>query len=359
MSVFKSADRADAANAKDEVKDYYSKVLKKSDDLKTNACCTSENIPKYIKTILGTLHEDTLTKYYGCGIVIPGDLEGLTVLDLGCGVGRDVYVISKLVGPKGKVIGIDMTEEQLKWANMHKDFHAKAFGHAESNVEFIQGYIEKLPLADNSVDIIVSNCVVNLSPDKHAVLSEAYRVLKPGGEMYFSDVYSSRRIPQALREDSVLFGECLSGALYWNDFVRLAQKVGFLDPRLVKDAEITIDNKALEEKIGYIDFYSATYRLWKLPELEPDCEDYGQAVVYKGTVTTEERTFILDDHHKIEKGRVFPVCGNTNMMLQATRFAKHFEFIGDTSVHYGIYADCGRDLPFASAAKEGGGGACC
>jgi arsenite methyltransferase len=89
-------------------------------------------------------------------------LEGLTVLDLGCGVGRDVYVISKLVGSKGKVIGIDMTEEQLAWANKHKAYHAKQFGYEESNVEFIHGFIEKLPLADSSVDIIVSNCVVNL-----------------------------------------------------------------------------------------------------------------------------------------------------------------------------------------------------
>jgi len=221
--------------------------------------------------------------------------------------------------------------------------------------------LNELNLADNSFDVIVSNCVINLSPDKEAVFREAYRLLKPGGELYFSDVYADRRVPQSLRENAVLWGECISGALYWNDFHNLAKKSGFLDPRLMKDSVITVENKKLEGLLGCIKFYSATYRLFKLDDLESHCEDYGQAVVYKGTVDMCPDIFELDGHHAIETGKVFPVCGNTWKMLKDTRFARHFDFIGDFSKHYGIYDGCGTLIPFESAkeGKAGGGSACC
>lgn len=334
----------------DAVKQYYSKHLKTSDDLKTNACTTSAAPPDHIKQTIQKIHPEVIAKYYGCGLCLPDQLEGLSILDLGCGAGRDVYIASQLVGAKGSVVGVDMTPEQLEVANAHKQWHAEKFGFA--NVDFKLGFIERLGelgLADASFDVIVSNCVINLSPDKEAVLREAYRLLKPGGELYFSDVYSDRRVPQALREDPVLWGECISGALYWNDFHNLAKKCGFLDPRLVKDSQITVKNKKLEGKLGCIKFYSATYRLFKLEGLESHCEDYGQAVIYKGTVDACPDDFLLDGHHRIEKGKVFPVCGNTFRMLHDTRFKQHFDFIGSFDTHYGIYDGCGTLIPFASA----------
>ena len=237
---------------RDSVQEYYGKILTKSDDLKTNACTTDANMPDKVKAVMPLLNDEVIMKYYGCGIVMPEELEGCNVLDLGCGAGRDCYIISKLVGPKGKVVGVDMTDEQLEVANRHVDFHTKSFGYDEPNVEFKKGYIEKLAdlgLPDNYFDVIVSNCVINLSPDKDAVLREAYRVLKPGGELYFSDVYSDRRVPQELVDDPVLFGECLSGALYWNDFLTIARRHGFNDPRLVSDSRITVSNKKIEERV--------------------------------------------------------------------------------------------------------------
>ncbi len=121
---------------------------------------------------------------------------------------------------------------------------------------------------------------------------------------------------------------------------------------------LTIENPVLEERVAPLKFLSATYRLFKLPELEPACEDYGQAVIYKGTIPHAPHLFELDDHHAIETGKVFPVCGNTWMMLKNTRFARHFDFIGDFSTHYGIFEGCGGESPFEATA-EGPLGGCC
>jgi SAM-dependent methyltransferase len=193
----------------------------------------------------------------------------------------------------------------------------------------------------------------NLSPDKAAVLRGVKRLLKPGGEFYFSDVYTSRRVPEAARRDPVLYGECLSGALYWGDFVRLAHAAGFADPRLVEDRPLAITDPQLAAKLPGIDFYSATYRLFNLDGLETACEDYGQAVIYRGTLPASPHRFVLDKHHDIEAGKVFPVCGNTWHMLRGTRFAEHFDFIGDFSRHYGLFEGCGDALPYNTNHNQG------
>ncbi len=151
-------------------------------------------------------------------------------------------------------------------------------------------------------DVVVSNCVINLCVDKLAVLRGAYRLLKPGGEIYFADVYCDRRLPDEVRADPLLYGECLGGALYWNDFLPMAKEAGFLDPRLVTSRPITVENEAMRQKLGQAKFFSATYRLFKLDGLEPACEDYGQAVIYRGGVAEQEQAFALDEHH-IDRAR--------------------------------------------------------
>lgn len=324
-----------------EVQTYYGQTLTSGDDLQTNACCTVENYPKHIKNIMAKIHDEVITKYYGCGLVIPSVLEGAKVLDLGSGAGRDCYILSSLVGENGEVVGVDMTKEQLAVANKYIDFHQKQFGHKKSNVSFVEGYLEdldKLNLKNNYFDVIISNCVINLVADKKKVLKHAFNLLAPGGEMYFSDVYCSRRLPKHLASDPVLYGECLGGALYMNDFLQIAKEVGFVAPREMDISPITVNNPKLEELLEGYEFFSITYRLMKINSEDHNCEDYGQAVSYKGGLENRN-TFVLDRDHVFLKGKVTSVCRNTYKMLSETRFNKFFDFYGSEDIHFGLFEE--------------------
>jgi len=332
-------------NVLESVQQYYGATLSSTDDLKTSACCIGDEQPAHIRAILAEIEPEILARFYGCGSPLPEALEGLTVLDLGCGTGRDVYLASRLVGERGRVIGVDMTDEQLEVARRHQDAQMERFGYPRANVEFHHGYIEDLAgagIKDASVDLVISNCVLNLSADKEQVFKEIHRVLKPGGELYFSDVFSDRRVPEAVRKDPVIYGECLGGALYDEDFRRIMERIGFADPRQVSRRPLELDDPAIIAKAGMIAFSSATVRAFKIAELEDRCEDYGQVAVYRGSLPLHPHRFDLDDHHAFITGRPLLVCGNTAAMLEQTRFAPHFQIIGDRGVHYGLF-DCGPD----------------
>jgi SAM-dependent methyltransferase len=193
--------------------------------------------------------------------------------------------------------------------------------------------------------------VVNLSPDKQSVFAEIHRVLKPGGELYFSDIFASRRIPAELQNDQVIRGECLGGAMYIEDFRRMMRSIGILDYRTVAKRQLTLDDPEVLRKAGMIDFYSMTVRAFKVG-LEDICENYGHVAWYKGTIAECPHSFILDDHHEFKTGQPVPICGNTANMLSQTRYADHFRVDGDFSTHYGIF-DC------APQPASTTGGACC
>jgi SAM-dependent methyltransferase len=150
--------------------------------------------------------------------------EGETVLDLGSGGGIDVLLSAKRVGPTGKAYGLDMTDEMLALANENKRRAGAA------NVEFLKGEIENIPLPDSSVDVIISNCVINLSGDKRKVLAEAFRVLKPGGRFAVSDVVVRGDVPAAVKSNMELWISCVAGALEEQEFVRILREVGFAKP---------------------------------------------------------------------------------------------------------------------------------
>jgi SAM-dependent methyltransferase len=345
---------------RDEVREYYGHILTGTKDLKTGACCSPEDVPAEQRDALREIVPEVVERFYGCGSPIPPLLEGCTVLDLGCGAGRDAYIASQLVGPSGRVIGVDMTPEQLEVALRHVDEQTRRFGYARPNVSFRHGFIEDLAAAgveDASVDVVISNCVINLSPDKERVFSEIFRVLKPGGELYFSDVFAGRRVPAHLANDPVLYGECLGGALYTEDFRRMMRRVGCNDYRVAAKASMAFGDAALERRVGMVDFYSMTVRAFRLDTLEDACEDYGQLATYRGTIPGRPHAFELDLDHRFVAGKPALVCGNTAAMIAGTRYGAHFVVTGDRSTHYGPF-DC---APAALKAREGtgAGGACC
>ncbi len=173
----------------------------------------------------------------GCGnpVALASLKEGDTVLDLGSGAGFDCFLAAKKVGSKGKVIGVDMTPEMLE----------KARGNARKgdykNVEFRLGEIENLPVADNSVDVIISNCVINLSPDKERVFSEAFRVLKPEGRLMVSDMVLLKALPDSIKESIAAYVGCISGAMMKDEYIEVLRRAGFQEVDIVDEVSLPID----------------------------------------------------------------------------------------------------------------------
>ena len=345
------------------VKEYYGEKLQNSKDLKTSACCSTSMLDDYLKPLIKNINEEVLSKFYGCGSPIPLELKEKTVLDLGCGTGKDCYTISQLVGENGKVIGIDITNQQLEIALKHLGYHTKKFGYQKSNIEFKKSLMEDLAstagIADNSIDVVISNCVINLSSDKEKVFGEIHRVLKPGGELYFSDVFADKRIPQEIQDDKVIVGECLGGALYTEDFRRILLKSGFKDFRITKQEPISLKDKRITMKAGMINFFSLTVRTFKC-DFEDKCEDFGHIAYYKGTIPQCPHFFELDQSHIFPRNYPVKICGNTALMLSKTRFKEHFKIVGDFSTHFGLF-DCKEKISSGLTASnnitdEGG---CC
>jgi len=220
----------------DSVKERYGKIARSSQNESGGCFCCDDVIdpfnmiqPQSQSTLMGysaeeinSVPEDAVMGL-GCGNpqAIAALRQGEVVLDLGSGAGFDSFLAARQVGESGKVIGIDMTPDMIKRAQENA-----AKGMFE-NVEFRLGEIEDMPVDDNSIDVILSNCVINLSPDKAAVYKEAYRVLKPGGRLAISDMVASGEIPPEIKNDMDLYSSCVAGALKVDELDQILKKVGF------------------------------------------------------------------------------------------------------------------------------------
>lgn len=248
-------------NIKGKVKSYYGGIAKKvSNNSKAScgcgtACCgdVTNNSNIYTKEYLEGLPEDAVNASLGCAnpVALAAFKKGETVLDLGSGGGIDAFISAKYVGEEGKVYGLDMTNEMLELANKNK----KKMG--ANNVEFIKGYIEDIPLENETIDVITSNCVINLCEDKEVALKEAYRVLKKGGRIAIADIVQLKKVPKDIKQSAEMWVGCIAGALDIGVYRDILKKVGFkevdITPVNIYTKEI-IEDIAKQKNLG--DVYS-------------------------------------------------------------------------------------------------------
>ncbi|KAJ2557392.1 hypothetical protein EV175_001376 [Coemansia sp. RSA 1933] len=317
----------EASAKRDNVKDYYGKVLTDTSGLKTSACSSrSAPHPTVCRIIRTQVPAAVNDRFFGCGNPIPLGIGGMDVLDLGSGSGRDSYVAAALVGPAGSVTGIDMTDEQLEVARANVAPFAETLGF-QPKIRFLTGYIEDLAAAGvtcASVDLCISNCVVNLSHDKHAVLAGVFAALRPGGELHFADMYCDRRLSASLSDNKVLHGEGLAGALYVPDFERMAYDIGFAAPRVLDAKRIDIFAPELRALVGAAQYFSVTYRLFKPDNATPQAAAVDRVAVYKGSVDGCEREYALDISNTFAAGKPTRVSVETAAVLESSWLSKHF-----------------------------------
>lgn len=229
---------------KKKVREGYARIAKKGSSCcaPTSFCCGG-SLPETISKSIGysEVELDSVPEGanlgLGCGnpVALASLKEGETVLDLGSGAGFDCFLAANKVGKAGRVIGVDMTSEMLDKARQN------ARKGKYDNVEFRRGEIEKLPVEDNYVDVIISNCVINLSPDKPAVFREAFRVLKPGGRLMVSDIVLLAELPDFVKESVAAYVGCLSGAMLKDDYLGAVKAAGFKDVKVIEEANFPID----------------------------------------------------------------------------------------------------------------------
>ncbi len=232
-------------NIKKAVRESYAKVATGSSCCSgpTTNCCGQEELIKEVSSSIGYSPEDMdrapegSNRGLGCGnpIALASLKKGEAVLDLGSGAGFDCFLAADRVGPEGKVIGVDMTPEMLEKARENEKKNKF------TNIEFRLGEIENLPVADGIIDIIISNCVINLSPDKSSVFLEAFRVLKPGGRIMVSDIVLTKELPDNIKDNVSAYVGCISGAIIKEDYLSTIEKAGFTDIKVLDEVSFPIN----------------------------------------------------------------------------------------------------------------------
>ena len=360
-------------------------------------CCPVDYDGQYLKII----PEEVIERDYGCGDPSRSLREGETVLDLGSGTGKVCFIAAQIVGPKGKVIGVDMTDEMLEVARRNAPIVAERIGYA--NVEFRKGRIQDLaldlelldrelksgPITDaasflaadelagelrvkrplvgsDSIDVVVSSCVLNLvePKSKQQLFDEMFRVLKKGGRAVICDIVSDEEVPQEMQNDPDLWSGCISGALTEDSFLAAFENAGFYGIQILKRASQPW------RTVQGIEFRSVTIEAFK--GRQGECFERNQAVIYRGPF----KEVLDDDNHRLERGRRYAVCDKTYNLYKKAPYREFFEFVDplvDVPLADAKPFDCSRtalrhpketkgqdyDVTTEAKSKCRDGGSCC
>lgn len=295
---------------REDVKDFYGKA---GATPQPTLCCATI----YKKEDIAHIPTEVMEVSYGCGSpVMQAALKpGEVFIDLGSGGGVDCFIASKQVGKSGRVIGIDMTPEMMVRATTNAGKVAKNLGY--HNVEFRQGYLEEVPVDEHTADLLTSNCVVNLSPDKKKVFKEIFRVLKNGGRFVISDIVSEVDVPQNMQKDKTLWGECISGALTEKQFLDMSVEAGFYGLEVLK--------RDFYKEVEGFNFWSVTLRAWKYSKGEK-CVYVGQQATYLGPYSQVND----DEGHTYVRNVPFEICTDTALKLGGEPYKSCFRLTDPT-----------------------------
>jgi MoaA/NifB/PqqE/SkfB family radical SAM enzyme/SAM-dependent methyltransferase len=288
-------------------------------------CCPT----KYDDTAISHIPQDVIDRFYGCGspMTTANIQPGEVVVDLGSGAGIDVFIAAKFTGAAGKAIGVDMTDRMLAVARENQPRVAAALGY--DAVEFREGFLESIPVDTKSVDLVTSNCVVNLSPDKPRVFSEMWRVLKDHGRILISDIVSETDVPPHLKTNPQLWGECLVGALTQEQFLAELERAGFYGLEVLK--------RAYWKDVEGYPFFSVTVRGWKF-EKTSGCVFRGHRAVYLGPA----KAFIDEEGHMFPRNEPYEICTDTAAKLANPPYRGLFAILEPGEERAG-YACCGPE----------------
>ena len=265
---------------------------------------------------LAHIPPEVVERFYGCGspVASAAPVAGETLVDLGSGAGIDCFIAARRVGRDGHVVGVDMTDQMLAVARESQPKVADALGY--DNVEFCQGFLERVPLEDRTAHVVTSNCVINLSPDKPAVFREIWRLLRDHGRAVVADIVADTEVPPALRGDGQLWGECISGSLSEEAFLEEFERAGFYGVSILK--------KSFWRDVEGTRFYSVTVRGFKF-EKTAECQYAGQWATYLGPM----KAVIDEEGHLFPRGVLIEVCTDTAAKLRSGPYAASFSVVDD------------------------------
>jgi radical SAM protein with 4Fe4S-binding SPASM domain len=310
----------DIDKSREVVREFYGRA---AEEPQKQLCCPTS----YPTEDVSHIPNDVIERFYGCGspISIANVRPGEIVVDLGSGAGIDCFIAAKKVGENGKVIGIDMTDQMLGVANECKSTITKNLGY--DVVEFKRGFLEEVPVEGNKVDLITSNCVINLSPDKKRVFSEMWRILKNHGRIVISDIVSEKEVPEHIVTNDLLWGECIAGSLTEEQFLSYLEEAGFYGLQLL--------NKIYWKNIENHRFYSITVRGYKF-EKRAGCVYVGQKAIYLGPL----KAVADEEGHFFPRNEAVEICTDTAEKLAKPPYEGMFIITDPTRVLNKDYRSC-------------------